>query len=569
MNTSLFTLTNLYIFLIEFAFSVLFLIVFSSLHYGLTKTTRLGSIIETSKISSFTYFFIFGFILSSLTFVVSQICKVAVGVVGMPLTILGLIFAMTVFYHRSVQIGAIIPTILWVLYEYGGFAGYNIAWLSRVLIILIFAGVAIATTFIKWKPWPLFLLSCLTALIAIIILIVCIADENRLYFSLATFVSILSTVLYYAIIKRLNKMLTRMSTMAEEGTYVDKYYLIPSVLNDSFLQYIKRNNLSQALVVSFTFDSNDKNKDKLLNQLHSFFATDKALFFKSEYNTYGVVLSGKNYFIQNLNESFRGNKLNNRSDYDGLKLLESKLSVIKQPIKAHISIYGVHSCNLNELLKFNDFLRKHDNQSSNIVQLFSSQITLQEIIDDIAYTTLVQKVNLSDIDVKLELIKMNKSKKIYVCPRFYWPKLLTCDIETILSQFEPSVADTLLRTLAIRSIEQYANSSYDTKYPLLIYYPINQLNNSLWSANNLENKIRLFGVHSNNIILSFNIRDYSYLPRQIVSSLIDLQKNNIMYFLVNVKSLSSLRHVKPSGVILDRNLSKQINGNNLSNIPLL
>ncbi|MCQ2956425.1 MAG: hypothetical protein MJ233_00715 [Mycoplasmoidaceae bacterium] len=54
----------------------------------------------------------FGFILSLLTFIFSQVSSLAFGAIGMPLTILGLIYAMTIFYNRSVQVGAIIPTIV-------------------------------------------------------------------------------------------------------------------------------------------------------------------------------------------------------------------------------------------------------------------------------------------------------------------------------------------------------------------------------------------------------------------------------------------------------------------------
>ncbi|MCQ3914820.1 MAG: hypothetical protein MJ201_03510 [Mycoplasmoidaceae bacterium] len=53
MGTSSFSLDNFFIFLVEFAFSILFLIVFSAIHYGITQTTKLGKRIEKSKLVSF------------------------------------------------------------------------------------------------------------------------------------------------------------------------------------------------------------------------------------------------------------------------------------------------------------------------------------------------------------------------------------------------------------------------------------------------------------------------------------------------------------------------------------
>ena len=54
--------------------------------------------------------------------------------------------------------------------------------------------------------------------------------------------------------------------------------------------------------------------------------------------------------------------------------------------------------------------------------------------------------------------------------------MLTCNIDAIMSKFESSVANTLLRHLAIKSLEAYANNEHYHKYPLLLYYPIDQLN---------------------------------------------------------------------------------------------
>ncbi|MCQ3915685.1 MAG: hypothetical protein MJ195_03015 [Mycoplasmoidaceae bacterium] len=54
--------------------------------------------------------------------------------------------------------------------------------------------------------------------------------------------------------------------------------------------------------------------------------------------------------------------------------------------------------------------------------------------------------------------------------------MLTCDINVITSQFGVTVANSLLRYLASKSLEIYANNEEYRQYPILIYYPIDQLN---------------------------------------------------------------------------------------------
>ncbi len=561
MRQDVFSLTNLYIFLIEFGFSLLFLLVFASIHYGLIKSTRLSAKLEKSKVLNFWYFFLFGFILSLFTFIVSQVSSLAFGAIGMPLTILGLIYAMTIFYNRSVQVGAIIPTIIWVLYQYNGFVEFNWDWVIRLVVVLIMAGIAIGTTFVKWKPWPTFLISCATTLALLTIVIVSKINEYSLYYFVVCLIAVAATIFYYAVVRAVNKWLTRMSTMAKQGAYIDKYYLIPTVFEQYFNDFIKTNNCSQALVVSIVLEGTDSQKSLALSKIHSLFEKDKSLFFKSTYETYGFVLTGNKYSVSNLQKSYLGNKIVSRLDDDNLKSLETQLKKIHLSnfkLLAYVSIYGIHSCNVDSLLKRNHYLIKHDNfePKQNVIQLFNTDITTQDIKDEIAFATLSQRANLNDIIVELELIRITKNKRLYACPRFYWTKMLTCNIDTIMSRFEFSVANTLLRHLAIKSLEAYANNSQFHKYPLLLYYPIEHLNSHTWSSSNLIKKIKMFGVNNKNIIILFSVKNYRALPDQIKENLLDLEIHNINYFLVDIKTINVLKELTPLAIILDKNLTK-------------
>ncbi|XQP55872.1 MAG: hypothetical protein ACOQNY_00535 [Mycoplasmoidaceae bacterium] len=551
-----FSWTNFYIFLIEFAFSILFLTVFSCIHYGITKSTKLGKRIESSKLWSFWYFFFFGLFLAGITFVVTQVSSIALGAIGMPLTILGLIYAMTIFYNRSVQIGAIVPTVVWVLYQYDGFSGFNLSWFLRLVVILLMAAIAIATTYVRWKEWPKFLISCLTTFVLILIFIICSIENNVFSYCFAAFISILSTIFYFAVIKYLNRVLTKISTLSKQGVYIDKHYLIPSVVDEYFEEFIKRNNVSQALVVTLSIYGLDNDKELALESIYNQFKNKNVLFIKTENDQNGLILTGNEYYIHDLPLSYDGNFVKSRVKKDPLQSLQNvleRLTSLNVKISAFVSIYGVHSCNLNSLLKKNEYARKHSSltKNKNTVQLFNTNMTNQEVYDDIAYATLAQSVNLSDITVELELIQMKKDKTVYVCPRFYWTKMLTCNVNEIMNQFEVTVACTLLRYLAIRSLELYANNKQYHEYKLLIYYPIDQLASNEWSTRNLINKIRMYGIQPKQVILSFNTNKLTVWPKQVITNLQELESFGMSYFLVDVINPTGLKHLKPEAIIID------------------
>ncbi|MCQ3915686.1 MAG: hypothetical protein MJ195_03020 [Mycoplasmoidaceae bacterium] len=292
------------------------------------------------------------------------------------------------------------------------------------MVVVVIAAVAITTTFIKWKKIPTFLISCGATLLLLITIIVTKVNEYTAYYCITAVISILATVFYYFVILSLNRWLTHMSRMARQGAYVDKHYLIPTALDEYFADYIHKNNITQALILSFDLRGNEKDKAKTLDEIYALFKKEKPLFFKSPYGTYGLVLSNANYHITNLNKSYLGNQTKLRDESDDLKYLESQILSLnnkKVSVNAYVSIYGIHSCRLDSLLKNNNYAFKHDDyeHDHNVVQIFNTNITNQEISDDIAFTTLSQKLNLNDITIVLEYLKMNKSRKVYVCPRYY------------------------------------------------------------------------------------------------------------------------------------------------------
>lgn len=292
-------------------------------------------------------------------------------------------------------------------------------------MILIIAIIAITTTFIQTKKtWLKFLISAVISTVLCIGIMLSFINGDRLYHCILALISLASTILFFAAIQFINKVLNRMSLLAQQSIYTDQYYLVPNALQDHFNTFIKNNNVSQALILTLSVRANDNIKSKLLNKIYETFNDGSSIFFKNSNEEYGIVLTGEKYKIRNLDYSLNGNNITIRPDDDNLKYLELQLQrckIDKTSIWGYASIYGVHDVNLNNLIKNNQFLIKNTNfqKSRNIVQLFDSNQTYQEINDDIAFYSLSQEINLNDISIDLELLKLNKTKQVAVYPRFY------------------------------------------------------------------------------------------------------------------------------------------------------
>lgn len=562
---------DFYAYLIELAFSILFLVLFASIHYNINKSNKVKSLLTEKKWFKFIYFFIFGALLSLLTFVVSTLTSKALDVtIGLPATILCLIFSMSYFYSSSIQIGAIIPTIFWVLYQYKGFSEMTINCGIRLGIVCLFGLIGFAIGFFKEKRWLILILGEIVFAGTYLLTLLLIEDPEWIIQIIEVLTGIISSILFFALIKAINKMFSNVSSISRKAVFIDEHYLVPSLVEESFKQFVKNNNNKQILVCSLEVFglSNKKLKEKVSEEIYKKLQEKKTFFFKTWEDKYGFIVADDQYFVSNLSLSFKGNSFKERIPDDNLSKFQNKIqSISKQYLingkqyninfKCYVSIYGIHSNDINELLWFNQFMiTNDDSKEGNCIKLFNSNMVNHITNDRVHYATLIQRINLDEINVELEKIKIKGQRETYICPRYYWTRRMTCDIKEIMSQFDKQTADTLLRSLAIRSIELYEKSAYKGKTKLLIYYPINELRSRFFSVNTLIKKIQLLGLNKKDIIFSFGCSEILTWPYSIIKNLQEFETNNVSYMLIDVVKTNVLKTLKPKIVIISPQASK-------------
>lgn len=123
-----------------------------------------------------------------------------------------------------------------------------------------------------------------------------------------------------------------------------------------------------------------------------------------------------------------------------------------------------------------------------------------------------------------------------------------------MAHFDNQTANTLLRHLAIKSIELYESSEYKGQYKLLIYYPIGELTSAFFSINNIINKLRLYGLNTSDVIFGFSCRQVSTWQPSVIRHLKKFEERNMQYFLTDLVSVSALSILKPKIVIFDQSV---------------
>jgi len=571
-----FDIKDFYTFLIEFAFCILFLIIFASIHYSINNVKKVRLALQKNKVGNFFYFFAFGALLSALSFALSQLCSQALGTkIALPIIILGLIFTMSFFYGIGVGVGAIIPTVLWIVWRWSA-TSTSTNWdiWGRLIVIAIYMLVSYALYLYKEQKWSYFIIGSIMIAGTVILCITNAGDEKLLYHIVETLVGVLITFMFLGMIKGINRMFTNITNIAINSVYSDQHFLVPESLEPNFINFIKTNNINQALVILFDFNevNNNNVKQQLLDNIHNSFYKNsyETLFFKTEYNKYGIVISAKEFYINNLIQCFKGNLFVNRLEKDNLLKLQQIINSIPLKyeyynqtytfkLKAYVSVYGVHSYDINELINDDMFMiNNEDNLTNNVVKIFHSIMTEHVINDQIDYATLTQNINLEELTISLELLKVNKLDKVFVYPRVFWIKKMLGDYKSIIKTLPLKTANTLLRNLAIKAIELYAQSEYKGKYDLVINYPYEELNDIFYSVHNAIQKIKLFGIDPHNVIYCFDVENIKEWPKNILMHLTEFETYKIQYILLNVNSGTVFNAHTPIFATLSDNTQKNI-----------
>lgn len=340
--------------------------------------------------------------------------------------------------------------------------------------------------------------------------------------------------------------------------YDDEYFIHPNFIKPIFEQEVIDKNITNAYLIIFNFyglenilisrgrRTFNRIKKSILNTIHNYFVNENCIFIKTSNNNYGIILKSKENF-SNLKNMYLDNKIPFRKNDDELKFIENIINLFPKhvifdktsaPINivGFASIYGIHSCLLNELIhNCEQTLIDYNREST------GSKIQLCDYNN-----SLIQSINEKNDFQQLNKLIDTKNIKVSLAPRKFWDinvlmpnffslKYLTADLQKILNNISSDMKSILLRHLAIRTIILYNQFENNNKYKLCIYYPMTELLNETFSAKRISLKIKSYNIAFSKIILIFDLDCFLLQVTNVIQNVHEIKATKFQILFANAK----------------------------------
>lgn len=289
-----------------------------------------------------------------------------------------------------------------------------------------------------------------------------------------------------------------------------------------FFLKIDDRNLEKEVLEKFLKDFN-----KELNKNY-----DNVFYFKSSNLYYSFFIPMKEKDI-NLELFYQNNSLIKRKKDFFLpleKILKNNLykNISK---KIYISLYGIDSSNINDLIQNNEYLIFEDVEF-NIkypIQVFNYRIFKNSLLERFELYTYMNKYESMDINYYLHLSK----EKIYL----YNVIFIKDNKKIYLNSLENKKEYTyLLRYAALNALKNFKKEDFDY---FILKYPVNFLLNNNVNLENFVKKINnMFNYSLNKLLIGFKIEEFKNLNeiKKLSEILNKLELNGIRYVILDEKN---------------------------------
>lgn len=564
--------------LIDFSLALGFFILITIIIFN-AKKSNMFSYVWDNKFKSFLFYFSVG-ILLGLVFPISYaILELYSGLfLYIPLLSVCAVWVISYFFSRYICMGSFVSFITSIFF----FMPYNnkITWLVVLIFILVILNIIIGTYF-KTKSYKNFLI-CLSLNVLTNILIVVWFYIESIYFLLIMIGTMfIACLILFFIIQVINKMYNKLNVLGKNSLYANKYFIHSNFVEEIFKKQINENNVQQATIIIFSFRDLEnllytKNykvykeiHSQLLELLHNYFDGQNFMFIKTQANNFGIITFDKQYTINDTRVIYDGNELQTRLMNDPLQKIENLVcnlpnkiryndEVVELTITAFATFYGIHGYDYEQLISNCEQQMQNYSYDKNRsrLQVCNLKNELDWNNDKIHFINLRKAFDIENIKISLDVCTINGQKVL--APVFYYLKSFTSNLKTILKKVPNDLQPTLLRYLAIKSLNVYREIKQKHNYPLMIYYPIQELIYPEFSWYAIENKLSFYDITFNDVIFVFE-SDMTFLMSDIIiKNLKGLSVFNVKYVLsdIDYEHTPLFKQITPTCITLSENISK-------------
>ena len=349
------------------------------------------------------------------------------------------------------------------------------------------------------------------------------------------------------------------SIITENVTYEKKYFFNYEKSFKKITEYIKSNNTNFGLIIVFNIVNFDmfrkscgnnvakKMQNEFLDKIIETVKLISPLLFMTENNNYACFVP-INLIGTNLEEIYSTN-----SNYlnDKISLIQKHLHEIPKQVKyknqefktdlgAYGAIYGLHSCDISELIQLCYFTKRktYSSRKNNLLEIYNPNlIGINKSLVTVQNET--SKIFKKDFQIKFKKIKNDLIQNNIYSPDISYVDNLLFNIDEIKTYAkENNDYIPAIRTIAMQVLTEFTKKikNYD-KSLVIVDYPVEFLSNINFNLGNLKTKLDFLNIAPEQIIFRFDINN--------------LNKNS-----VSIKYLNILKSMKFKILISDINILK-------------
>ncbi|MDE5617671.1 MAG: hypothetical protein K2I36_02370 [Ureaplasma sp.] len=399
---------------------------------------------------------------------------------------------------------------------------------------------------------------------------------------LAITLSFVIELIFYYGLNRFIPFIQNLNRLDILKKYEKHFFYSFNVAQKIIKEKIKQNNLQYGLVMIFDYinisklpilwgnSKTNEIKKIIIDELLYAFKDEDVIFFITLKNEYAAFIPLRNKTFRNMLDIYKNNNKQIRPINDPFCDLQLKLLDIPKIISfnnktqkiytgMYSSIYGIHSCDINELIEFARYTKTKsltNKKGGIILDVFDPLIWSEFNIKNNEYE-FNQYFNSNNIAIKIVLDTFNKINIINFHVS-YLNKLLLNYNEIKIYANNKNVLDKTIRLIAMESLKQLKKYNCKTENKKInLQYPINYVLSYEFSIHNFKEKINLLNIQLDNLILDF---DLSYLSSNNLNKINFLNlknlKNNkciIKFSNFNLEHLEILSSFQPDWISLSSN----------------
>ncbi|WP_338972462.1 EAL domain-containing protein [Spiroplasma endosymbiont of Panorpa germanica] len=513
-------------------------------------------------------------------------------VYGLTIIFVGFISAIGVAVVETMAI-LVLPSLMPSLFQ-----GVENNYLLAILVIsyLVITMMAIFKKYFQkvnnWWVWSVFSLSVLLS--GLLFIFVDNFSVERITRILVLSSWILTGYLCFAIFSVIEAVYRHALKLRNIIAYDQNRYILESGANMAVTEYVTKNRIKYGLFVNYYIANFEKFEKKLNGRVKEYIIQNIAgqayksfqeynqdtIFFKSSYKLFGAFIPLEEIDFPQVQKAYENNNNSVRDKNDILNAIQITLKKIKTKFKidnyfisvkllSSVSIYGIHSNDVDQLQAFNRYSETEKVRRKNINEIVMVNPTdfYSQLNQNRKLLALNEIVDLNHIGTRFEPIfslSKNKIEGFYLNPTVNGLKLNDSIMKKSLSTISESGLESLFRRFAslesLKSAKLFGKQISDKK----IFFNYDQwvVSGENFSLNDLFDKLKNLNLVKHNLCFLFDITQDISSIEILKKNISGLKKAGIKIGLTNFGSKDTGYHLigsyQPDYLFLDEQIINKL-----------